>query len=148
MPSLQSLDTSVSTFDTLSFESRQSAWLISLVWLRETYLAGLPRCPRCASTRTPIVIKPFLLFSLNRFYAGAALFAPAAAALASFVVIRIALFSSAMSRGRTKFQLARTLEGSYDRPIVGESPFRSCFAGCLGRCLRLSVFAFRWLAIR
>ena len=69
------LDTSVSTFDTLPFESRRSAWLIRLVWLRET-ISGWPAfalstLPIHAYTQS---LSPFLLFSLIRFYASAALF--------------------------------------------------------------------------
>ena len=78
------LDTSVSTFDTLPFESRRSAWLISLVWLRETISEwsafALSTLLIHAYTQS---LSSFLLFPPKRFYAGASLFATSISRAAS-----------------------------------------------------------------
>jgi hypothetical protein len=60
------LDTSVSTFDTLPFESRRSAWLISLVWLRETISgwSGFALSTLLIHAYTQS-LSPFLLFRLS-----------------------------------------------------------------------------------
>jgi len=121
------LDTSSARSTLCRSKSRQSAGLLPSLAPRNISGCLPALCPRCASTRTPNrFINHFCCSRYIASYAGSALFATSSRRAPSFVAFRIALFSSAMSRVRTKSQLDEDLEGSYDRPIVGN---RHCMSG-------------------